>query len=168
MDLLNRIESTIVQIEKIIIVIFSIIMIVSVFLQVFFRYVVKMSVPWTEETSIISFVIISFYGAIYASYHHRHLGINQLVNKLSETSYKVVWIIKNIILSFFLINVLFIIFLPTLFESLNQSYTVTRLPFFYIFINIPILGILICFHLVMSFLRKDYHKEFSLIKMKES
>lgn len=164
MDILNKIESKILKIERLIIIVFSFIMVASVFYQVLSRYVLKISIPWTEESSIISFIIMTLYSSIYASYHHRHLGINQLVNRLSEKGYTFTWIVKNIIISIFLINVLIINFLPMLFESLKQSYTVTRIPFFYVFVNIPILALLICFHLILSFLRKDYLKEYHTAK----
>ena len=75
MDFLDKIENIIIKIEKTMIVTFGSIMMISVFLQVFFRYVVRTSVPWTEEISIISFIMMFFYGASFASYQKRHLGI---------------------------------------------------------------------------------------------
>ena len=167
MDFLNKIENIIIKIEKIIMLFSGSIMFISVALQVLFRYVFRISVPWTEEISLISFIMMIFYGAIFASYHNRHLGIKNFVNKLPETSYKIVWFVKNIILSLFLISVMLIYSFPMVIEGLSQSYTISRMPLFYIFIQIPILGLLTLFHLMMSFLRKEYLKEFSLIKKKE-
>jgi len=167
MDFLDKIENIIIKIEKTMIVTFGSIMMISVFLQVFFRYVVRTSVPWTEEISIISFIMMFFYGASFASYQKRHLGINNFVNKLPETSYKIIWFIKNIIILLFLINIIVICSFPMVIRGLEQVSVITRIPRFYIFIQIPILGLLFFFHLMMSFLRKDYLEEFSLIKKKE-
>jgi C4-dicarboxylate transporter DctQ subunit len=105
-DFLSKLERIIVKFEKFIIVIFGSIMLISVTLQVFFRYVIKTSVPWTEELSIISFVILIFYGASLASYYNRHLGIKNFVNKLTVTNYKIIWYIKNIVLLLFLFYVI--------------------------------------------------------------
>jgi TRAP-type C4-dicarboxylate transport system permease small subunit len=167
MDFLNKIENIIIKIEKIMMLIFGSIMMISVFLQIFFRYVIRTSVPWTEEISIISFIMMFFYGASFASYQKRHLGINNFVNKLPETSYKIVWFAKNIIILLFLISIIVISSFPIVIGGLNEVSVISRIPRFYIFIQIPILGLLFFLHLMMSFLRKDYLKEFSLIKKKE-
>jgi TRAP-type C4-dicarboxylate transport system permease small subunit len=166
-DFLNKIELIIIKIEKVLVFIFGLIMIISVALQFFSRYVLRRSVPWTEELSIISFVIMIFYGVSLASYYNRHLGIRNFVTKLTASSYKGVWFIKNIMLILFLITVMLIYFFPMAIESLNQVYTMTRIPLFYVFIQIPIFSILIIFHIIMSFLRRDYIKELPVNKNKE-
>jgi TRAP-type transport system small permease protein len=158
-NFLNKLENIILKIEKFIIIIFGSIMLVSVMLQVFFRYVIRTSVPWTEELSVISFLIMIFYGASLASYHNRHLGIKNLVNKLADSTYKIVWFIKNIIIILFLVTVMLVYSFPMVIEGLNQSYTITRVPLFYVFVQIPIFSILIIFHIILSFLRRDYIKE---------
>jgi len=159
MDFLNKIADIIIKIEKIVMLISGSSMIILVFLQVLFRYVIRISVSWTEELSIISFIIMIFYGAIFASYQKRHLGINNLVNKLPDTSYKIVWFVKNTIILLFLIILIASSF-PMLNDGLNQSYAICKMPLFYIFVQIPILGVLILFHLMMSILKKEYLKEF--------
>lgn len=165
MKFLNKVEQIIVKLEKIIMLLSGLIMFISVALQVLFRYVFRISVPWTEEISIMSFIVMIFYGAILASYHNRHLGIKNFVDKLTKQNYKVSWFLKKIMLVLFLIIIVLSSF-PMLIEGLNQTYTISRIPFFYIFLQIPIFGILIVFHTMMSFLRKDYLQELTMKKNK--
>lgn len=167
MDLLNKIEQIILNFERLIALLSGLIMLISVALQVIFRYVFRISVPWTEEMAIMSFIVLVFYGAILASYHDRHLGIKNLVDRLTGQSYKIVWFIRKIILSLFLIMVMLVFSFPMVIEGLNQTYTISRIPLFYIFLQIPIFGLLTVFHIIMSILRKDYLKEL-LIKNKET
>jgi len=168
MEFLDKIEQIIVKFEKIVILLSGLIMLISVALQVLFRYVFRISVPWTEEISIMSFIVMVFYGAILASYHNRHLGIKNFVDKLTEQSYKIIWFFKKIVLSLFLIIVMVLFSFPMVIEGLNQSYTISRIRLFYIFLQIPIFGLLIVFHIIMSFLRKDYLQELPMKKNKET
>jgi len=145
-ELLNRIEGMLVWFEKAVILVFGVVMLVSVSLQVFFRYVIPISLPWTEELSIIAFVVIIFYGAVLAGYHNRHLGITNVVELLGEKAYVAVWVLKQLALVAFLVAVIL----------LNSTFAVIRIPLFYVMIQIPIFGLLSTFHALMSLLRKDF------------
>lgn len=148
-----------VKFEKTVMLLSVFVMLISVALQVYFRYVAQMSVPWTEEVALIAFVVMVFYGATLAVYHDRHLGIKNVIEKLTERNFKIVWFLKKSLLGLFLLIVMVLFSSSMVREGLNQTYTITRIPLFYVFLQIPIFGCFSAFHIIMSFLRKDYLHE---------
>ena len=159
MHTLNRIEQLVVGLEKAVMLLTSGLMIVAVVLQVFFRYVVSLSVPWTEELSIICFVVMVFYGAALASYHGRHLGIRNLVDLLGERVYVATWILQKVALVAFLGLVMVLYAMPMVLQGLHHTYTIIRIPQFYILLQIPLFGVFAAFHALMSLLRRDYRRD---------
>ena len=58
MDMLIKIEQWILKIERVIMAIAAGLLVFAVLAQVFFRYILPISMPWTEELSIILFVFM--------------------------------------------------------------------------------------------------------------
>jgi TRAP-type C4-dicarboxylate transport system permease small subunit len=164
MNLLNKIELEIVKIEKTVMLISAIIMLISTFLQVFFRFVLKIPVSWTLEIAIMAFIIMIFHGAAFAVYHDQHLGVKNVVNKLSLKQYIFFWYLKKIIIILFIVIVILTGSYKLVIEGLNQNYTITKIPLFYIFIQIPLFGFFSVFHLIMSLIKKEYYNELSTKK----
>lgn len=59
-------------------------MVVVVFAQVIFRYVIRSSPPWTEEFSRFNFIWLTFIGAVAAFRRKGHLIIETLITLLPE------------------------------------------------------------------------------------
>ena len=59
-------------------------MIISMFLQVVFRFVFNSPLYWTEELSRYSFIYIVFIGAAWAGKQGMHLGVDYFTSKLPE------------------------------------------------------------------------------------
>ncbi len=57
-------------------------MVVIVCLGVFFRYVLDSSLVWYDEFASYLLVWLTFYGAVAASYHNRHIGFETFVARL--------------------------------------------------------------------------------------
>jgi len=57
-------------------------MVVLVSLGVFFRYVIDASLAWYDEFASYLLVWLTFYGAVSASYHRRHIGFETFVARL--------------------------------------------------------------------------------------
>jgi len=134
-------------------------MISAIALQVFFRYVVPVSVPWTEELSIISFIFIVFYGAALASRYDRHLGIRNIVDALDERTYIIVWFVKKACVIAFLLIVMVVLAIPMVLQGWSNTFTIIKIPLFFVLLQMPVFGVLVIFHTCMSILRKDYLKE---------
>lgn len=81
---MNR-RSRIDWVEAIIAVAF-ILMIIALLLQVFARYVVQVSIPWTEEISRYLLVLLTFVGAALAIRDKQHIAITFLLDRIPETA----------------------------------------------------------------------------------
>lgn len=164
MKLLTSIENWILKFEKVIMGLATGILVFAVTAQVFFRYVVPMSMPWTEELSIISFFFTVMYGAAYAVRYDRHLGIISLTSHMSEKNFKLFWFVKKFLVIAFVGYVMFIQAIPMVKQGFSNTYTIIQIPSFFVLVQIPISAGLMVFHTVMSILRKDYINEYALQK----
>lgn len=71
-------------------ILFTTIMIVCVFLQVIFRYVLQAPLVWSEELARYAMIYIVFIGVGYGTKTGAHLGVELLINILPEVGCKVV------------------------------------------------------------------------------
>ena len=69
---------------------------VVVCLGVFSRYVLNASLVWYDEFASYLLVWLTFYGAVVADYHRRHIGFDLLVNKLAPLARRVVDVVAEI------------------------------------------------------------------------
>lgn len=83
-------------------------MIVVVGLQVFFRFVVKGSLPWSEELARYFMVWAVFIGASLGAKEGAHIGVEAFVRLLPKPLYKVACILAGIISIVFCIVVTFL------------------------------------------------------------
>lgn len=164
MDMLIKIEQWILKIERVIMAIAAGLLVIAVLAQVFFRYILPISMPWTEELSIILFVFMVMYGAAYAIRYDRHLGIISLTSRMSEKNFKLFWFVKKFVIIAFVGYVMLIQAIPMVRQGLSHTYTIIQIPSFFVLVNIPISAGLMIFHTVMSILRKDYVKEYAVQK----
>lgn len=68
-------------IAKLLLVAMSAVMAVTILLQVFLRYVVRASLPWSEELARYLMVWIGLMGASLAMHEGRHVGVGLLVDQ---------------------------------------------------------------------------------------
>ena len=82
-------------------VLLLILMVVVVSLGVFFRYFLNASLVWYDEFASYLLVWLTFYGAVVALYHQRHIGFEVVVNGLlPETKRIVEFISQSFVLGF--------------------------------------------------------------------
>ena len=72
-------------------------MCVVVFLQVVFRFILKASLPWSEELSRYLQVYITFFGTAYGIKTGAHLGIEAFTLLLPKTGRKVLGILTQVV-----------------------------------------------------------------------
>jgi TRAP-type transport system small permease protein len=76
-------------------------MVVVVCLGVFFRYVLGAALAWYDEFASYLLVWLTFYGAVAASYHNRHIQFDTVVERLMpDTRRKVQMIAELFVLGF--------------------------------------------------------------------
>src|SRR5574341_902182 len=71
-------------------VLLLVIMVVVVCLGVFFRYALNSALVWYDEFASYLLVWLTFYGAVVAHYHQRHIGFDLMVEKLAPQARRVV------------------------------------------------------------------------------
>jgi TRAP-type C4-dicarboxylate transport system permease small subunit len=79
--LLERAAGMCNGISRAVLVSMGLVMSVVILLQVFLRYVVKASLPWSEELARYLMVWIGMMGASLAMYQGRHVGVTFLVDR---------------------------------------------------------------------------------------
>jgi TRAP-type C4-dicarboxylate transport system permease small subunit len=65
-----------------------VLMVVLVCLGVFFRYVLDASLSWYDEFASYALVWLTFYGAVAAAYHNRHIRFEAVVDRFTATARK--------------------------------------------------------------------------------
>lgn len=78
MNTMNKINKGLYQGEKVFAITSFIGMMAIMFLQVFFRYIIKSSLAWSEEAMRYLFVLSSFFGAACCTYENKHVVIDFL------------------------------------------------------------------------------------------
>lgn len=61
-----------------------IVMVIVVLLQVIFRYVMRISVPWTEEFARYLLILITFVGGALAVRDKQHISVTAIIDKLPK------------------------------------------------------------------------------------
>ncbi|MFA5026864.1 MAG: TRAP transporter small permease [Candidatus Methylomirabilota bacterium] len=69
------------RVVRLLLVALSAVMVVTILLQVFLRYVLKSSLPWSEELSRYLMVWIGLMGASLALHEGRHVGVTFLMER---------------------------------------------------------------------------------------
>lgn len=107
MKLYSRVNNFIWRfIEEATLVFFSIMLLLAI-AQIVFRYVLNISVPWTEEAARWLFVWQIFLGSSLMLKEHGHLKITMVRDMLPKTVQKVVDLIMSVLGLIFIIGIFF-------------------------------------------------------------
>lgn len=127
------------------------------FAQVFFRFVIVHSLPWSEEFSRYAFVWASFLGASVALKRGLHIGMEALVAKLSKETKRRIYSATLVILLFFLGVVIVKGFQMAAF-NMRQVSPAMRIPMGLPYLAIPLGCLLMSIHLLDELLTKWRHR----------
>lgn len=112
--------------------------------QVLSRYIVGSPLTWSEELGRYIFVWMSFLGMAVAIKQGSHVALDILVKKLTGVSQKILILINNCLVFFFGVCLSVSGFM--LVElGMNQKSPTLQLPMKYVYIVIPISGIIILY-----------------------
>ncbi|MCX8117989.1 MAG: TRAP transporter small permease [Desulfobacterota bacterium] len=123
------------------------------FAQVFFRFVIVHSLPWSEEFSRYAFVWASFLGASVAVKRGLHIGVEALVVRLPRERRRLLSLATLAILLLFLILVILKGFQMASF-NMRQVSPAMRIPMGLPYLAIPVGSLLMAIHLLNEFLMK--------------
>jgi C4-dicarboxylate transporter DctQ subunit len=84
---INQLANVQVRLSSWAMVVLGSVMTLVILIQVFFRYVVYLPVPWTEELARYLMVWMGMLGAVAALRQGRHIGVRVLVERLPKGTY---------------------------------------------------------------------------------
>lgn len=129
-------------------------LVVSVFLQVVFRFVIQQPLAWTEELARYCLVWITFLGAAFAMSSKAHIGMEFFVKKFAVPVRKFFYIIATAAsFAFFLLMVIQGFDLAS--RSMTQLSPVLRIPMGFIYGVIPLSGAILIINMAFQF-TKDF------------
>lgn len=91
------------RLSKIILGLIMAVMVITILLQVFFRYVLNSALPWPEELTTYLMSWMTFIGAGIALKSWQHIGITLFVNMFSEYLQKIISILVKLAVLYFAI-----------------------------------------------------------------
>lgn len=154
---MDSVANTIDRLLQRLLVILMAIMVVTVTWQVITRFVLNNPSSFTEELATFLLIWISLLGGAYAFRVKAHLGVDALTRNLSERKKKPVKLFVGF--STLLFAVLIFIYggsrLVYLTLKLEQYSAALRLPMGYVYIVIPLSGLLMVFYVLVEMLSSD-------------
>ncbi|GIN14111.1 hypothetical protein J26TS2_39780 [Shouchella clausii] len=123
--------------------------------NVFFRFVLSQPITWSEEISLALFVWLTFIGISAVMKRNEHVGIDYFVRKLPKVAF--VWVQRfRLVVLLAVTCVVFVYWGTKLAIDTHWKVTpVLGVPFRFIYMALPVGGILALYHLVSVLLRKD-------------
>lgn len=123
------------------------------FAQVFFRFVIVHSLPWSEEFSRYAFVWASFLGASIAVKRGLHIGVEALVARLSRERRQ--WLsLATLAITFLFLSVVIVKGFQLASFNMRQVSPAMRIPMGLPYLAIPVGSLLMAIHLFDAFLSK--------------
>jgi len=134
--------------------------VVNVLWQVFTRFVLSDPSSFTDELARFLLIWIGLLGAAYAAGSKAHLAIDLLPSKLKGRSRFYMAVAVEICISLFALSVLVIggFSLMGLTLTLGQTSAALHIPIGYIYLALPLSGLLICYYAVRAVV--EHHAEF--------
>jgi TRAP-type C4-dicarboxylate transport system permease small subunit len=129
----------------------SVVLTVSVFLQVLIRFVFKYPLPWTEEIARIAFVYCIFVGATIAVRENSHLQVDFLLVILPKRVARVAVFLGMLLVGVFLVFVTWQGVVLVLATGVQMS-PVMQVPFKYLYLILPVSGAIMLLYLVANIL----------------
>ena len=133
------------KIVKYLVVTIAVALTITVLLQVFTRYVIFYSLPWTEELARYLLVWLTMLGGAVAYRQRAHIGVSFFVNLLPEKGIKFVRLISSLLVMLFSIYVIRF-GIEFVFSTARQLSPAMRISMSYVSSSIPVgLTLLIIF-----------------------
>ena len=117
---------------------FIIALLVILALQVAYRFIPNLSIPWTLEIITFLFGASIWFGVSIAIREDSHVGITVLIDKLPKRAQKIAIIVQNILFSVFII-VIGVLGTNTLLHYLRNDVRTPAVQVNYFYMRIPII-----------------------------
>jgi TRAP-type transport system small permease protein len=141
-NILENLYSGILKIIRYAVIVLACILVITVFVNVVFRYFFHLPLAWSDEAARFLLIWLTFLGAVLANARNEHMQLDLLVKKMPVKIGQVVRIIAYLVIMYILyilINGGFIVVL----ENLNWKSSALEIPYGYIYSVVPFcIGIL--------------------------
>lgn len=124
-----------------------VIMVATVVLQVYYRYVLHNSLSWSEELARSIFAWVTFVGADLALRKGAHIGIDIIEKILNINQRKLLNYFQNIVIALFSV-VMITKGLEVVSITMGQNLPALQIPTGYVYISIPFAGMTMLIHVV--------------------
>ena len=120
--------------------------------QVITRFIMQQPSSYTEELARFLLIWIGLLGASYALRTKAHLGIDLITHRINDVARKVVIITVHLLIILFTVFVMIIggLYLVSLTLTLNQISAALGVKMGYIYLVIPLSGVLMVYYSVLS------------------
>ena len=158
MDKLTALITNILS--KALIVLMSV-MVLDVTWQVFTRFILRDPSSFTEELAGFLLIWIGLLGSSYALYTKAHLGIDILTARLDNAKKRLTEIIISIIIILFAFFILVVggVRLVNITLTLNQISPAMGIPMGYVYLVLPITGLLMIYYCITFILKSSRQTE---------
>lgn len=151
------------KIDKILeyaVIIFLSVLVIDVLWQVISRYVFASPSSFTDELAGFLLIWVGMLGAAYVHGKQEHLAIDLLLQRSSPERQRVMIIIINLVILLFAILVLIVggLWLSVTRFQLNVASSALRLPLGYVYLVLPISGLLMAYY-SNEIIRKNIKKK---------
>ena len=114
-------------------------MVILIFLQIIFRFVLNLPLRWTEETARYAMILLIYLSACSGVKKEKHIRIEAIHNALPQKAALVYWVISNIIWMLFnLVMIVYGINMAWYIYSTGQVSPVLHLPMGILYMVIPV------------------------------
>ena len=171
MRTLKFIVRVVTGVENILVIILGATIAGSVFLGVFFRYVLRDPLIWSGELALICFAWLIFLGAGLATKHKAHMSIDALARYFPESVSTVLRLATLVLIMFLLVILVYFGFKHS-FSTYNIKTTALELPWSYVFLSVPVGSLMMLAYIVEDFVdffrmqkeKKRLHRDGSVLK----
>lgn len=149
-----HIHQGLVQIAKVM----MIAMVLIVFVQVICRYVFSFSIRWSEEVPLILMVWFGFISMAIGVKKRLHISIELFFNMFPEKVQKVILKVVDLLVTFFGLCMVYYGFKLAMF-TMTSTLAATKLPTGWLYMAIPVSGLLISYDSLMDLLGIQKNEE---------
>ncbi|OUM98629.1 MAG: hypothetical protein BAA02_02460 [Paenibacillaceae bacterium ZCTH02-B3] len=139
MKLLHQLSNAIFQVERVLVIILMAVMLVSIFAQVMFRYVLNHPLHWPEELAIYTLVWVTFIGGSMGIKRQQAAAVTFLFDRLSPGARRVVLYLGWTLILAFAVFIIHLsvrwLSLPSMFLQISPS---LGFAMFYPYLAVPV------------------------------
>lgn len=129
------------------------VMTIFVLLQVFFRYVLKSPISYSEELARFAMIWTVMFGATVAFRNKTHIVVDYFVEKLPKIVQHPIRVLQSILVLLFCL-ILVVKGYELSMQAINQLATASKIPIGYIILAFPISGAIIALYILEEFLKQ--------------